>query len=57
MLRRREFVTLLGAAAAGLPLPATALEIALVRRVGVLLDGSAGHSDAASYLMAFQGSG
>jgi putative tryptophan/tyrosine transport system substrate-binding protein len=52
-LRRREFITLLGAAAAGLP-SAKALQIDPVRRVGLLLDESAGHSDAPSYLLAFQ---
>src|SRR5579862_6086316 len=52
-LRRRDLFTLL-AGAASLPLAAPAFPVDPMRRVGVLLNGSAGDSDAASYVTAFQ---
>jgi hypothetical protein len=53
-LKRRDLLTLLAGAAAGLPLSARALPLDAVRRVGLLLNSSAGDSDAPSYLTAFQ---
>jgi putative ABC transport system substrate-binding protein len=53
-LKRRDLLTLLGGAAASLPLAAPALPVAPVRHVGVLLNGSAGDTDAPSYVTAFQ---
>jgi putative tryptophan/tyrosine transport system substrate-binding protein len=53
-LKRRDLLILLGGTAAGLPLAVRASPVAPVRHVGVLLNGSAGDSDAPSYLTAFQ---
>jgi len=53
-LKRRDLLTLLAGGAAGLPLPVPALPVDRVRRVGVLLNGSAGDSLAPSYIGAFQ---
>jgi putative ABC transport system substrate-binding protein len=53
-LKRRDLFTLLASAAAGLPLAAPAFPVERLRRVGVLLNGSAGNLGAPSYITAFQ---
>ena len=54
MMKRRDLLTLLVSAAAGLPSAALALPVDPGQRVGVLLNGSAGDADAPSYVTAFQ---
>jgi putative ABC transport system substrate-binding protein len=53
-LKRRDLFSLFASAAAGLPLTAPAFSANRVQRVGVLLNGSAGDTDAPSYVRAFQ---
>jgi len=52
--RRRGFLILLGCAATGWPPATSAQQVDRARRIGVLLNGSAGDPDASSCIRAFQ---
>jgi putative ABC transport system substrate-binding protein len=54
-VRRREFITLVGGAAAAWPLAAHAQEAGSVRRIGVLIGFAESDPDAQSWIAAFRG--
>ena len=52
-MRRRDFITLLGGAAAGWPLAGQAQQPSAIRRIGVLLEFNASDREASAYLSGF----